>query len=95
MFAPGSLARDVGAIGIRLDDEVGRAIHDRQPVILPPDLWQAWMADTVDEASAVLAAAPEAELVYHPVTKAVGSPKNNRPELVEAIPVEPEPDKLL
>lgn len=65
--------------------KVSGDIHDRQPVILPPDLWPVWAQGTPDEASATLAAAPEADLVYHPVPKAVGSPKNNRPELVEPI----------
>lgn len=42
---------------------------------------------TPDEASAILEAGPEAELLYHPVTKAVGSPTNKGPELVEPIPL--------
>ncbi|HVI55867.1 MAG TPA: SOS response-associated peptidase [Luteibacter sp.] len=75
--------------------KVSGDIHDRQPVILPPDVWQAWMTDTVDEAAALLAAVPEAELVSYPVPKAVGSPRNNRPELVQPITVDAEPDDLL
>ena len=65
--------------------KVSGDIHDRQPVILPPNLWEAWMTGTPDEASAMLAAVPEADLVYHPVTKAVGSPKNAGEEVVEPI----------
>jgi putative SOS response-associated peptidase YedK len=65
--------------------KVSGDIHDRQPVILPPDLWEVWMTGAPDEASATLAAAPEVELVYHPVTKAVGSPKNKGAEMVEPI----------
>lgn len=65
--------------------KVSGDIHYRQPVILPPDLWAVWVQGTPDEASATLVAAPEAELVYHPVTKAVGSPRNNRPESVEPL----------
>jgi len=60
-------------------------IHDRQPVILPPDLWEVWMEGPPEEAPAVLAAAPEADLIYHPVPKAVGNPRNKGPELVEPI----------
>jgi putative SOS response-associated peptidase YedK len=65
--------------------KVSGDIHDRQPVILPPDLWPVWLRGTPDEASATLVAAPEAELVYYPVLKAVGSPRNKGPELVEPI----------
>lgn len=65
--------------------KVSGDIHDRQPVILPPDLWQVWTESTPEEAAAVLVAAPEAELTYYPVPKAVGSPRNKGPELVRPI----------
>ena len=65
--------------------KVSGDIHDRQPVILPPDLWQLWLSGTPEDARATLAATPEALLVYHPVSKAVGSPRNNGPELVEPV----------
>nr|WP_063571394.1 SOS response-associated peptidase family protein [Luteibacter rhizovicinus] len=67
--------------------KVSGDIHDRQPVILPPDLWAVWYDGMPDEASATLVAAPEAELVYYPVTKAVGSPRNKGAELVEPITI--------
>jgi len=38
-----------------------------------------------EDASATLARAPEAGLVYRPMPKAVGSPKNKGPELVRPI----------
>lgn len=65
--------------------KVSGDIHDRQPVILPPDLWEVWASGSPDEAAATLAAVPEADLAYHPVPKAVGSPRNKGPELVEPI----------
>src|ERR1700750_1139611 len=65
--------------------KVSGDIHDRQPIILPPDLWEVWMTGTPDEAGATLAAAPEADLVYHAVSKAVGSPKNKGADMVEPI----------
>jgi len=65
--------------------KVSGDIHDRQPVILPPDLWAVWVEGTPEEAVATLAATPEAELVYHPVSKAVGSPRNKGRELVEPV----------
>lgn len=65
--------------------KVSGDIHDRQPVILPPDLWSVWCEASPADAQGVLAAVPEADLVYHPVPRAVGSPKNKGPELVEPI----------
>lgn len=65
--------------------KVSGDIHDRQPVILPPDLWEVWAEGTPADAQGVLAAVPEADLVYHPVPKAVGSPRNKGPELVEPV----------
>lgn len=60
-------------------------VHDRQPVILPPDLWGPWCEGSASDAAAVLGVLPEAELAYHPVTKAVSNPRNQGPELVEPI----------
>jgi putative SOS response-associated peptidase YedK len=68
--------------------KVSKDVHDRQPVILPPDLWEKWLTCTADEAEKLLAEVPEAELVYHPVTKAVSSPKNQGETLVEPVSIE-------
>jgi len=65
--------------------KVSGDIHDRQPVIIPADLMSVWMTGTPEDAVGVLAAVPEAALSYYPVSKAVGSPRNKGPELVEPI----------
>lgn len=65
--------------------KVSADVHDRQPVILPPDLWQVWVKGSPEEASATLTAVPEADLIYYPLARAVGSPRNNGPELVVPI----------
>lgn len=62
-------------------------IHDRQPVILPPDLLDAWLTVSPEDALALLKVLPEAELSYHPVSKAVGNVRHKGPELVEPINV--------
>jgi putative SOS response-associated peptidase YedK len=67
--------------------KVSGDIHDRQPVIVPPDLWAVWCDGMPEEAVAALGVIPEADLAYHPVPKAVGSPRNKGPELVEPIPL--------
>jgi len=65
--------------------KVSGDIHDRQPVILPADLWAAWCEAPPADAAGILDKVPEADLVYYPVSKAVGSPKNKGSELVEPI----------
>ncbi|MEO9079654.1 MAG: SOS response-associated peptidase [Rhodanobacter sp.] len=65
--------------------KVSGDIHDRQPVILPPESWQEWLTDVPDVAADVLHQAPEADLKYYAVPKAVGSPRNRGPELVRPI----------
>lgn len=67
--------------------KVSGDIHDRQPVIIPPDLLDTWLTTTPADALALLNDSPEAELTYYPVTKAVGSPKNKGAELVAPIAV--------
>jgi putative SOS response-associated peptidase YedK len=54
-------------------------------VILAPDVWNDWLHAEPEQAGELLASAKERMLAYHPVPKAVGSPKNDAPELVEAI----------
>jgi len=58
-------------------------IHDRAPVTLEERVWDAWLAGEVADAADVLKTAQEPRLTYHPVPKAVGSPKNDSPNLVE------------
>ncbi|MEO8746384.1 MAG: SOS response-associated peptidase [Rhodanobacter sp.] len=65
--------------------KVSGDIHDRQPVILSPDFWTDWLSEESDVAQDILVSVSEADLVYYPVPKAVGSPRNKGPELVEPI----------
>jgi putative SOS response-associated peptidase YedK len=57
-------------------------IHDRAPVILAPDAWEDWLRAEPDQAAELLESAKQPTLAYHAVPKAVGSPKNDSPELV-------------
>ena len=65
--------------------KVSGDIHDRQPVILPAASWMDWLTDEAEIAQHILTQAPEAPLTYYPVSKAVGSPRNQAPELVAPI----------
>lgn len=62
------------------------AIHDRQPVMMTPETWPAWLdpaSSTADAMDAALAPGPALE--WHPVGAAVGNVRNDSPELVERV----------
>jgi len=60
-------------------------IHDRMPAILPPDAVEAWL-DPEERPSAellpLLGPYPSDEMIAHPVSTLVNSPRNDRPECV-------------
>src|ERR671916_2931188 len=58
-----------------------RAVHDRMPVVLAPDDWAAWLEG--EDPAALLRPAPDDLLRFWPVSKAVNSPRNNCPELLD------------
>jgi putative SOS response-associated peptidase YedK len=65
-------------------------IHDRSPVVLPPDLIGPWLNPTLtspDTVRELLAAVPSPLLQTYEVSKAVNSAANNGPELI--VPVAP------
>jgi putative SOS response-associated peptidase YedK len=65
---------------------VAAEIHDRMPAILPPADYDAWLSPETPAAEAKALLRPyEGEMIAYPVDKAVGSPKNDRPELVEPL----------
>jgi len=64
-------------------------IHDRNPVIVPPDLRGAWLdcsTEDVGVAQDLLARIPEARLEPYVVGAAVGNVRNNGPELIDRAP---------
>ncbi|OZC75333.1 hypothetical protein CH251_11310 [Rhodococcus sp. 06-462-5] len=63
-------------------------IHDRSPVVLPPDLRASWLDPAVTDLGEVrdlLAAIPEPRLEPYEVSTAVNSVKNNSPELLTPV----------
>ncbi|WP_042405345.1 SOS response-associated peptidase [Streptacidiphilus carbonis] len=67
------------------------AIHDRMPLRLLPEHWDAWLdpaLDDADEARALLAPPPPGLMEARPVSPAVGNIRNNGPELIR--PLEPD-----
>ena len=61
-------------------------IHDRQPVMMRPDAWTAWLdtSSTKDDLFAA-AEADAPELAWHEVGKAVGNVRNNSQELTQPV----------
>lgn len=70
-------------------------VHDRMPLVLPPDAWGTWLdpdRDAGDDAVAALLAPPPEELIarfeLRPVSPLVNSVRNNGPELLAPLPPE-------
>jgi putative SOS response-associated peptidase YedK len=60
-------------------------LHDRMPVILDEQDWPTWLGQAEGDCTALLRPAPDGLLRVWPVDRRVGSPRNNGPELLEAI----------
>ncbi|GAB3954263.1 hypothetical protein GCM10027614_61050 [Micromonospora vulcania] len=65
-------------------------VHDRMPVLLPPDRWSSWLAPS-DEPD--LLTPPEVDLLtgleIRPVGPAVGDVRNDGPQLIARVSVAP------
>ncbi|MEU4568058.1 SOS response-associated peptidase [Micromonospora sp. NPDC023956] len=74
------------ALGVLAD------VHDRMPVLLPPDRWGRWLAPNTDP-TALLGADETwlAGLEVRPVGAAVGNVRNGGPELTTRVPGVPVP----
>ncbi len=63
------------------------AIHPRMPVILEPDHWSAWLAESTPlaEVRPLLHGAPDGLLEAYAVSPAVNSVRNNGPHLLDPL----------
>jgi putative SOS response-associated peptidase YedK len=67
-------------------------IHDRMPVVIPEEHWDAWLdpartdAEALAELKALLVPTPDGELELYPVSRRVNSVRNDGPDLIERIP---------
>jgi putative SOS response-associated peptidase YedK len=67
---------------------VVREIHARMPAIIPPEAYAAWLDpanEDVAALAALLTAEPGVELLAHPVSRRVNSPRNEGAELIEPV----------
>ncbi len=63
-----------------------REIHDRMPVILAPEVYDQWLkgeSANVTALESLLRAYPAKLMEAYPVSRAVNSPRNDGPELIE------------
>lgn len=63
-------------------------VHERMPLMLPERVWSRWLDPDLEDVSDVLGSSfPDlvGELELRPVSRAVNSVRNNRPELLERI----------
>jgi putative SOS response-associated peptidase YedK len=65
-----------------------KPIHERMPVILPPERYDDWMDPSVREPETLLpllAPYPAEQMTMHKVKTTVNSPRNEGPDLVEPV----------
>jgi putative SOS response-associated peptidase YedK len=70
-------------------NETMSELHDRMPVMLPPDQWQTWLDEEnhdTDLLGKLLVPAPNQLIQFHPVSTAVNNPRAKGAELVEEDP---------
>lgn len=81
-------------ITTRATDDVGH-IHDRMPMTVAPENWEAWLDprnEDVDQVHGLMAPPPAGSLEIYPVSTLVNDVKNNGPDLLEPLPEEPPVD---
>ncbi|MET8349951.1 MULTISPECIES: SOS response-associated peptidase [unclassified Micromonospora] len=66
-------------------------VHDRMPVLLPPERWSSWLAPTGEPDGLLAPPATDqlARLEIRPVGPAVGDVRNDGPQLIARVPLAP------
>lgn len=68
-------------------NEIVKPLHDRMPVILPREAYQAWLQpgeQDPEKLSSYLAPYPEEDMEAYPVSTYVNNPQNNSPQCIQA-----------
>jgi putative SOS response-associated peptidase YedK len=92
--ATGRWVPSATVITTHANDDVGQ-LHDRMPVLLPRDAWQAWLDPAQQDQEllqSLLGPAPDGILGMHPVSRRVNDVREDGPDLVDAVPEEPSSD---
>src|SRR6478752_8012437 len=74
-------------ITTQAEDSVGH-IHDRMPLMVERDRWEAWLDPRVGGDVDLLVPAAPGRLEAYPVSTLVSNVRNNGPELLEPLPLE-------
>jgi putative SOS response-associated peptidase YedK len=75
-------------------NDLMRGIHDRMPVVVPPDRWERWLDPALPdpgELQGLLVPAADGVLEAYPVSRAVNTVGNDGPALIEPLDVPLEP----
>jgi putative SOS response-associated peptidase YedK len=66
-------------------------VHDRMPLLLPPERWSAWLAGGGEPADLLAPAGEQAlsRIEIRPVGRGVGDVRNDGPALVQRVPAAP------
>ena len=65
-------------------------VHDRMPVMLPPDAWDQWLDPEVQDLARVtklLVPAPASIIAMHPVSTDVNRVANKGASLIDPVPI--------
>jgi putative SOS response-associated peptidase YedK len=71
-------------------NEVLRPVHDRMPVILHRDDYELWLDEDMRKRELLkelLRPYPADEMISHPVSRAINSPRGQGAELIERLPI--------
>ena len=69
-------------------NEISAEVHNRMPVILPPELYDAWLDpdnDDREELLTMLAPYPAEEMEAYPISRRVSSPANDGPGVLQPV----------
>jgi putative SOS response-associated peptidase YedK len=69
-------------------------IHDRMPVMLPPDAWDTWLDQEVQDTGLLgkfLVPAPSSLITFHPVSTEVNNVRNQGEHLLEPVELDDDP----
>jgi putative SOS response-associated peptidase YedK len=95
-MGPNGEEMDTAAIVTTRANRALAAIHERMPVVVPPDVFDFWLDGSkvdAETASTIIAPAPEQLLETYEISPAVNHVANDSPELV--MPFTPEPHKAV
>ena len=96
-YLAGFAASPTCAILTTEPNDLARQVHDRMPVILPPDRYAPWIDPKPGDAVALrplLAPFPAAEMTARPVSTAVNNARFDDPACVAPAPEKPRQDAL-